>query len=182
MLVKVKEIMGNNFERFTLIWNDNLNIYKSLVQNPAFLEKFSNFMIAKLKVKIKPIMEFESLYDVDTSTDILTDMIIDFMMDLLNEGFVEQLMLNEKWVDFDTLGQSNNTQAATGENIMSYSGFAVQNQDGQYSKTNTTNSGNSAQSGGMQRLQYITFLQNTTNTKCTTFIKNIKSNMLKLIY
>lgn len=174
MLVKVKEIMGSNYEFIGETFNNCFNMYKTIIQVPANLQSYVNLVVAKMKVKMKVMKEFESLYDLDTSRDMFIDMVNDMFPEFITNSIVNGLMMNASWLDFDNLGKASGKS----ENIQSYSGFAITNQQGQFTKNNNT----MEQTGGMSKLQYISYLQGYIDEKIAKFVYNFKKNMLKLIY
>lgn len=174
MLITVQQIMGNNFEFIQETLNNCFNTYKTIINVSPNLQSYVDLIAAKLKVKIKVIKNFESLYDLDTSRDMFIDLVNDMFPEFITNSIVNGLMMNSDWLDFNNLGKVKGSN----EMIQNYTGFSVVNQDGQFTK----NSNNSQQSGGITKLQYITYLQSYIDEKISKFLYIFKANVLKLIY
>lgn len=169
---------GTNFVYLNECINEASDVYKMIYNNDttynAFIDKYKTFIQSKLKLSLKAIGKFESLYDLDTSQDMLMKLTNEKIQELYNKAINSKLMLDNTWDDFINIGSiESNTNSSIG-----YSGYDVVNQASNFQ----TNTGNSKSSGGSNRLQYIQYLNETINNFVEIFVKDVVKYMCRIIY
>lgn len=156
---------------------DNIaNSYKPLFDTgySNFINKYIDFLEKRLSLSLKSIGNFESLFDLQTSQDMILKLLNEKFQEFINKSVNSKLMMDSSWEDFANLGLSSQESQSN----IGYSGYDVNNQEGNFSKSNTSGSAK----GGAQRIQYIMFLNDTTNNFIDIFIKDVVKLICRIIY
>ena len=169
---------GTNFNYLNDCINQSSEVYKVIYNNDpnynAFIDKYKTFIQNKLKLSLKAIGNFESLYDLDTSQAMVLKLTNDKIQELYNKSINSKLMLDNTWDDFLNIGSiESNTNSSVG-----YSGYDINNQASNFQN----NSGKSKSIGGSSRLQYIQYLNETINNFVDIFVKDMIKYMCRIIY
>lgn len=179
--ITINNVLGwdnTNFNYLNDCINQSSEVYKVIYNNDpnynAFIDKYKLFIQNKLKLSLKAIGNFESLYDLDTSQAMVLKLTNDKIQELYNKSINSKLMLDNTWDDFLNIGSiESNTNTSIG-----YSGYDINNQASNFQ----TNKGNSKSSGGSTRLQYIQYLNETINNFVEIFVKDMIKYMCRIIY
>ena len=156
---------------------DNIaNSYKPLFDTgySNFINKYIDFLEKRLTLSLKSIGNFESLFDLETSQDMILKLLNEKFQEFINKSVNSKLMMDSSWEDFANLGLSSQESQSN----IGYSGYDVANQEGNFSKSNTSGSAK----GGAARIQYIMFLNETTNNFIDIFIKDVVKLICRIIY
>lgn len=141
--------------------------------NQGNIGKYLDYIVFKAEKALKPLLNMESLYDENASVNILDNIFNSYGISLYTNSVLHGLLMDSSFRDFDSLGELLDTN----EQLIGYQGFNITNQDGNYQTIKNT-----ARSKGKQRLQYMAVLDGTANQIVDNIVRDIKKNLLRLIY
>lgn len=148
-------------------------LLKLFNDDTASIDKFKQYISFKLYESIKPYLNYESLYDLDTSIQMFDMIFNNWFVEMYKSSMFESLFFNKNFYDYENIGASNNENVS----VTNYQGFDVLNQDGQFTKNTNSN-----KSTGNRRIEYMVLLDTATKKWSSDFVNEVLFKMVKLIY
>lgn len=171
MLITLNQIIDQN--KINTLLDNQIVLLKLFNNDSTNIDKFKQYISTKLFLAIKPYLNYESLFDLDTSTQMLEMLFNDWFIEMYKSSVFESLFFNKNFYDYDNLGIVNNENIST----TNYAGYDVANQQGEF-LTNTNTNKNT----GQNRIQYMVLLDTATKKWMSDFTNQILFKMIKLIY
>lgn len=140
---------------------------------PNEIDKYLTYIVFKAENALKPLLAMESLYDQEASFEVLENIFNTYGLSLYTNAILHSLLLNNSFRDFDNIGKLINDN----EQLIGYQGFDLTNQDGNFQSIK-----NKATTLGSQRLQYMGVLDVSAKQIVDNIARDIKKNLLRLIY
>lgn len=153
--------------------NEQFTIYMNLTNDLTAFNGIKTFLEQKIEIAIQPYLDFETLFDQEKSVLILTMIFSRNFINMIKNSAVQTVLLDKSWLEFTNIGNDSNSS----NNQISYAGYDVQNQDGQF-QTYISES----RSLGKRRLEYLIYLEQSLKEPIENLIKDIQENLLKLYY
>lgn len=171
MLIQLNQVITQT--KINDLLDNQIVLYKLFNDDAATIDKFKQYISTKLWITISPYLNYESLYDLDTSTKMVEMLFNNWFLEMYKTSVFESLFFNKNFYDFDHLGISGNENTST----TNYAGYDVNNQDGQFLKTTNVN-----KNTGQNRIQYMVLLDTATKKWMNDFVNDLLFKMVKLIY
>lgn len=171
MLIQLNQVITQT--KINDLLDNQITLYKLFNDDATTIDKFKQYISTKLWITISPYLNYESLYDLDTSTKMFEMLFNNWFLEMYKTSVFESLFFNKNFYDFDNLGISGNENIST----TNYAGYDVNNQDGQFLKTTNVN-----KNTGQNRIQYMVLLDTATKKWMNDFVNDLLFKMVKLIY
>lgn len=154
------------------IFTEAFNLIKLLGNN--INENIIDYIKKLFKYKIRELYPYDLLgEDLDYSSYIFENIIYSEINTLITNAYFIKLITSENFSSLDSLDQVQ----STADNSVGYSGYSIENQDGQYMTNNSK-----TLSSGTNRLQALEYLRTYTLNWIDNIFNQIKNKLCRLIY